>query len=266
MTTSYEHVFTPSLLGRFKFAETRNAAEILAATSPSEFADIQQVLAGFRLTTDLVTRPGGSRSIISRQLDEAFRELGWREVRFEQKLETTLHVFPWRTDEAAYSRMTSTDYEGHKVDNVKGSAALDVEWNPKDGNLDRDLANYTALYDAGIINVGVLVIRSHELRYRVRDVIKEVKETTERLPFASAAWTERMRKLPNDPFGTSTTANFEKLEPRLRRGDARGCPILAVGIGTDAWASEAEDVADFVVAQAQQQADAGENTSMRVDG
>ena len=250
LTSSYTDIFSQELLARYKFAETRNAAQILSATSPQEFRDIVEVLQGFRLTVDLVTRPGGSRSIISKQLDEGFRDRGWREARFEQKLETTLHIFRWGDKGEDFVRSASTEFEGHKVDNVKGTAALDVEWNPKDGNLDRDIANYTALYDAGVINVGVLIIRSHELKDHVRDVIREVKEVTSKLEFVSVDWGTRMKKLSDNPYGTSTTANFEKLVPRLRRGDARGCPILAVGIGSDAWASDVEDVADFVVANA----------------
>lgn len=37
-------------------------------------------------------------------------------------------------------------------------------------------------------------------------------------------------ELGRDAFGTTTTTNLEKLEPRLTRGDAGGCPVLAVAI------------------------------------
>ena len=50
--------------------------------------------------------------------------------------------------------------EGYKVDNFKGRVALDLEWNAKDGNLDRDIGAYRALYDAGFIDVGVIVTRT----------------------------------------------------------------------------------------------------------
>ena len=36
----------------------------------------------------------------------------------------------------------------------KDGAVVDVEWNPKDGNLDRDFGNYTTLHDTGLIDVG----------------------------------------------------------------------------------------------------------------
>lgn len=50
--------------------------------------------------------------------------------------------------------------EGYKVDNVKGRVALDVEWNAKDGNLDRDVGAYRALYEAGIINGAAIITRT----------------------------------------------------------------------------------------------------------
>lgn len=50
--------------------------------------------------------------------------------------------------------------EGYKVDNVKGRMALDIEWNAKDGNLDRDIGAYRALYDAGLID-GAVVIEAY---------------------------------------------------------------------------------------------------------
>ena len=50
--------------------------------------------------------------------------------------------------------------EGYKVDNFVDRLALDVEWNAKDGNLDRDLSAYRALYDAALIDVAVIITRT----------------------------------------------------------------------------------------------------------
>ena len=97
--------------------------------------------------------------------------------------------------------------EGYKVDNVKDRVALDVEWHAKDGNLDRDVSAYRALYEAGIIDGGVVVTRS----------------------FAAIRALSIQLGRP-DGFTTTTTTTIEKLEPRLTRGDGGGCPILAVAI------------------------------------
>lgn len=100
-------------------------------------------------------------------------------------------------------------FAGYKLqDNVKSRVALDVEWNAKDGNLDRDIGAYRALYDSGIIDVGVIVTRTHT---DLRDAaIKLDPKSTK--------------------FKTTTTTNLSKLEPRLTRGDAGGCPVLVIAI------------------------------------
>jgi len=104
--------------------------------------------------------------------------------------------------------------EGYKVDNVKSRVALDVEWNAKDGNLDRDIGAYRSIYDAGIIDAAVLITRTQDdLR------LLAVRLATEAgLPDAGKR------------LGTTTTTNLPKLLPRMTRGDGGGCPILAVAI------------------------------------
>lgn len=240
LTDSWKQVFPARLQQRLKFAETRSASAILAATSPGEFVEVVEVLTCFELDIDRLVRPGGSKSRIAKELDESFRKVGWREARCDQRLETRLSLFRWagsEREEEDQIKMTVNEYGGHKVDNVKNRAALDVEWNSKDGNLDRDISNYTALYDAGIIDVGILITRSHDLKQPVEELIQQVKSITWSMAEneASSQWIYRISKTPDKPYGTSTTANFEKLVPRLERGDGRGCPILAIGIGWDTY-------------------------------
>jgi hypothetical protein len=109
---------------------------------------------------------------------------------------------------------------GHKVDNVKGRVGLDVEWNAKDGNLDRDLANFRALHEAAVIDAGVMVTRDHE---RTKYAANYLAEEAGAIRYNSKG--QRIVLL-----GTSTTTNLEKLVPRLERGDGGGCPILVVAI------------------------------------
>lgn len=40
LTQSFEHCFPPDVLARYPFAETRNAATVLAATNPCAFEQI----------------------------------------------------------------------------------------------------------------------------------------------------------------------------------------------------------------------------------
>lgn len=232
LTESWREVLPDEVIDRYEIAETRNAAAVMKATTPEAFDDMVKVLLGFRLTLDKITTPGGSKSVIAKELDDTFRATGWREAKFDQELTTTLTISRWTgasIPEETRKVVSKNSYGGHKIDNVLGRACLDVEWNPKDGNLDRDLGNYVSLHEGGVIDVGVILTRSgSSLRDFVRSRVAQVKAVT--VTDHYEAWHERMSKLADDPLGTSTTANFDKLRPRIERGDGRGCPILALGI------------------------------------
>lgn len=116
--------------------------------------------------------------------------------------------------------------QGYSVDNVKGRIALDVEWNPKDGNLDRDFSAYRAWHEEGLIDVCVLFTRMHE-------------DTKELADSIWAAYVKSNPQYKNEKqtvdYRTTTTANYEKARERVLRGDLGTCPILVVGIGKAAW-------------------------------
>lgn len=107
------------------------------------------------------------------------------------------------------------------IDALKGRLAVDIEWNAKDGNLDRDILAYRAWYDLGIIDGAVLI----------------TKELSSCKELAKTIWTQFTEqnsqysslKQPVD-LKTSTTTSIEKATERIMRGDAGGCPVLLVGI------------------------------------
>lgn len=208
LTKSFQRVLPEVILDRFEIRETRDAAAVIQNTNPGEFDEIVKILSEFRLTKEDIVTPGGSKGKVATRLDRAFRELGWREGRYDREITSKLRLMPYRAGGEKKARETETKVlsEGYKVDNVKGKIALDVEWHAKDGNLDRDVGAYRALYDVGIIAAGVVVTRSYQ---EIRDLAL---------------------KLGRDAFKTTTTTTLEKLEPRITRGDAGGCPILAFGI------------------------------------
>lgn len=209
LTDSYLQVIPEDIRQRYDFSETRNAAKVLAATNPDEFNEVITVLREFKLSAADITVPGGSKSTVALRLDEEFRKLGWRESRHDTTLKSVLKIMPYRPAGERAPRMIEKEIfsEGYKVDNVKGRLALDVEWHAKDGNLDRDVGAYRALYEAGIIDAGIIITRKHD---------------------AIRALAIRLQR--PEGFKTTTTTNLEKLEPRLARGDAGGCPVLAVAI------------------------------------
>lgn len=208
LTDSYATVIPDAIRERYEWRETRNAARILSSTNEAEFREILEVLSRFELTADDLTVAGGNKGTVATRLDEAFRKLGWREGRHDTKVFSVLTLMPYKAAGEKRERVIEKEVvsEGYKVDNVKARVALDVEWNAKDGNLDRDIGAYRALYDAGIIDVGVIITRTQE----------DIR--------ALAA------KLGRVAFNTTTTTNLMKLEPRMTRGDSGGCPVLAIAI------------------------------------
>ncbi len=209
LTRSFERVLPRGVLSRFDLRETRNAAAVLAATNPIPFREIARVLAGFRLQAKDLTARGGSKSRVPQRLDGLFRRRGWREGRHDTRIESVLRLMPCaeQRESRGTTRRREVVNEGHKIDNVKDGVAVEVEWHAKDGNLDRDLAAFRALYDVGVIDGGVILTRSF-----------------------SAIRALSIRLGRPGGFATTTTTTLEKLEPRLTRGDGGGCPVLAVAI------------------------------------
>ncbi|MCR6495098.1 hypothetical protein LJB71_01765 [Thermomonas sp. S9] len=225
LTTSFQNHVPQDVLARYQFAETRNAAAIFAATNRHAFDQLLTVLRNFQLKSSDLLNPGGQESDLAARMNRAFREHGWREARVDTLIQLSLQ----RTPLAAAGEVrldpiiTETRNEGYKVDNFRDRIALDVEWNAKDGNLDRDIGAYRSLYDAALIDVGVLITRTLDLRDLGRHLALEAGMPP-----------EQARRILN----TTTTTNREKLLPRLTRGDAGGCPILAVFICPETYVSD----------------------------
>jgi hypothetical protein len=218
LTESYLRVVPDSVQRRYELRETRNAAAILSVTGPAEFAELVDALDGFELLVEDLVNRGGNESRLAARLNDRFRSRGWREGRVDTRVRSELRVLPYRPagELEPTVRCSEVFNEGYKVDNVKGRVALDVEWNAKDGNLDRDIGAYRALYDAGLIDCAVVVTRTQT------DLRRLAADLSRRAGLSEAEASKRLQ--------TTTTTNLEKLQPRLTRGDAGGCPVLAVAI------------------------------------
>lgn len=206
---SYQNVFPAEILRRYEMREVRNAAAVIAHTSPQEFKELVKILRGFALTKADILTPGKNEGQVAKRLNKEFRDRGWREGQHDTQITSilTLGAYKGAGEKKATVRESTILSEGYKVDNVKGEVALDIEWNAKDGNLDRDVGAYRALHDADIIGAGVMITRT----------MTDLRDLGHRLG--------RERFLQ-----TSTTTNLGKLEPRLSRGAAGGCPVLAIAI------------------------------------
>lgn len=224
-TATYDDplVLDPAVRARWAFLETSSAAAVLRSVCPAEWADIVSVLGSFHLEPSRWLVAGGNRGDIAKQIDGMFGERGWRETRVDLSTTGILKNKANQTIE----ELPAVYQEGYLVDNFKGRVALDVEWNAKDGNLDRDLSAYRAWHEAGVISAAVLITQD-----RVR-----LKELAERL------WNEyqqtvpidlRKPKLPID-LATSTTTNLDKAALRVRRGVMGTCPLLIVAATPETW-------------------------------
>ena len=83
------------------------------------------------------------------------------------------------------------------------------------------MANFRALHDLGVIDVGVIITRHQE---RTKWAANYLAAAGDRIRYDTR--TEKRIVL----LGTTTTTNMEKLVPKLERGDAGGCPILAIAL------------------------------------
>lgn len=233
VSSSYDRddVVPVAVRGRYEWLETNNAAAILQATSPEEYADLVSVLDAFSLSSNGWLVRGGNRGDIAAQLDQLFRDRGWQETRIDTEVRGrffTEFVRSGGSEHAQQVREVPTIYsEGFRVDNHKGRMIVDVEWNAKDGNLDRDLSAYRSWHELGLINGAAII-------------------TKDRLPLLKLArqvWADYQRTLPQDErdprlpvdLSTSTTTSFDKAEIRVTRQGAGTCPVLIIGVTDRTW-------------------------------
>ncbi|MGH2500133.1 MAG: BglII/BstYI family type II restriction endonuclease [Candidatus Limnocylindria bacterium] len=183
--------FIPDDIRRlYEVKEWRNASAILAGRHEEEWGNILEVLRAFRLKRSYIVKGGGGRSDVPRLVDGHLARLGWQKRRFETRI---------TVDEQSYDSPT------HEVDMFKGRVAVEVEWNNKTEFYDRDLNNFRLLFDLRVIDVGVIITPSDELRGILTSL---------------GIWKK---------YGTSST-NVGKLYPRLEGGGGGGCPVLVFAI------------------------------------
>src|ERR1700756_2228541 len=136
------------IAANYEIWDWRNALYVLSGAHTAEWLEILEVLGSFKLCRSEIVVSGGSKSNISKNIDNAFYDLGWREHEFTTKFTVD--------DEERSSRT-------HKIDCLKGRVGLEIEWNSKDQTFVRDLNNFRVLFDLQVLDVGVIVTRSDGL-------------------------------------------------------------------------------------------------------
>ena len=144
-----DHLIPADIRELYRVKEWRNATGILEMACPKQWAEILDVLRGFRLYASEVIVGGGNRSLITRRIDGAFYGKDWITKGFATSISVDTVTFASPT---------------HAVDCLKDGVALEVEWNNKDPFFDRDLNNFRLLFDLRAIQVGIMVTRATELQ------------------------------------------------------------------------------------------------------
>lgn len=209
------------------FMETNSAAAVMKAVCPSEWADIVDVLSNYRLDPQNWLKPGGNRGDVAEQIDDLFRGKGWRETRLDLEYKGILY----NRNNAKVGELPTIHQKGYLVDNFKNRIVLDVEWNAKDGNLDRDLAAYRSWFEAGLISAGVII----------------TKDRISLLKLARRLWSNYQMTIPQSQqnprlpidLSTSTVTAFDKAQDRVHRGVMGSCPVLIVAANESTWNGQA---------------------------
>lgn len=224
-TNTYDDplVLPASVRTKWEFLETCSAAAVLRSVCPDEWTEITDVLEQFSLDPSQWLKRGGNRGDIAKQIDDMFSQRGWREIRVDLHTEGILYA----KDGNEVGRLPVVKQEGYLVDNFKGRVALDVEWNAKDGNLDRDLSAYRAWHEAGVISAAIIITQD-------RLPLKALAEELWGAYQGTLPPEDRNPRLPID-LSTSTTTNLEKAALRVRRGVMGTCPLLVVAATRSTW-------------------------------
>ncbi|QIE47602.1 restriction endonuclease [Pseudohalocynthiibacter aestuariivivens] len=205
------------ILEKYEVFSYRNAAGILKSSFPDQYDQLLSALRKFEITTTMIKSPGGSKSDIAFYVDTLLDEQ-WNETRITADLHVKLlHAKQKNRVLSEYTRAGFLD--GHRIDFVNGKVAFDFEWNSKDQTYDRDLYAFSAFYEAGAIDIGVILTRGSSLDNQFfRSMGKVLKKD------GSTGMEDVYKK-----YGASTTW-MGKLLYRLDAGRNGGCPVLAIGI------------------------------------
>lgn len=207
----------------WEFMETNSAAAVMRAVCPAEWSDIVAILSAYRLNPNSWLKAGGNRGDIAKEIDALFSERGWHETRLDLETKGLLYS----KNKKKVGELPPVYQEGYLVDNFKGRIVLDVEWNAKDGNLDRDLASYRSWYEAGVISAGVIITKDRPSLLGLARRLWDQYQST--LPEE-----DRTDKLPID-LTSSTTTTLDKAEMRVKRGLMGTCPVLIVAASERTW-------------------------------
>ena len=211
-------LFDDDLRARYSVRSYRSAAAVLAQRAPDELARILQVLRAFRISRREIRSPGGNRMSATTRFGALAAQAGFhQEVRIEADLHVRLRAGKGEAAPQIDHILREDFIHNHLVDFWRGRVAFDYEWNSKDQTYDRDLYAFRSFFEAGVIDVGVIVTRelSNDFFKSLGNCLDKHGQETGQTVAAK--------------FGASTTGTH-KLISRIAAGRSGGCPVLVVGI------------------------------------
>jgi len=245
-----EHPELPSVVGTptvalpegYKYGVTRYADLILREAFPERFAQLVEVLEGYRIDLDELTTGGGGRASHTARFDATLAAHGWgkRNISISRLIDgKVIHETPGHEIDMFAELRADDPYPG---------IGVEMEWNNKDPFYDRDLLNFQALHHEGALAVGVIVTRGPRAWLVTLAIVVLTKLVGCRRTFCAnyVIWDEALAVDQPDLFSANqivhlrpiaddgTFARFVAANPFVRRfypGFAPSVPLAGFGPG-----------------------------------
>ena len=227
------------LAAGFDVSSLNHAEAVMVRDFAEPLDELCEILVNMEVLDSELVRGGGGESSLTQRLRQALTEQDWK----KRKIVIRKIV-------AGKERAATTHEIDHVRETVRGSVALEIEWNNKDPFYDRDLENFHRLHLEGAISVGIVLTRGRSLQRAMRAIVLDfalardiksfedlaeigINPTTRQMKMIEASGGEFAhdwaRVFVADKFGMATT-HWDKLQERVRRGVGNPCPLVLVGI------------------------------------
>lgn len=243
-------MFERLIAASFQVEFHSHAQAILAGDFPEVERELEEVLLKATIPIEEIIAGGGGEAKGTQRLRRGLQALGWNTETFT--VEKLINGAP---REAISHKMDHVKSYG-LPNGVRGTVAMEIEWNNKDPFYDRDLENFKRLHAEGAISVGVIVTRGRSLQDRMPELVRRFFDERQIQDFAGLLrWgydpTAKQRdaimkrvnrekdpltfreafvdKFVSDKFGEATT-HWRKLEARVHRGVGNPCPLVLIGL------------------------------------
>ncbi|WP_338779529.1 BglII/BstYI family type II restriction endonuclease [Metabacillus sp. FJAT-52054] len=196
--------------------ERRNGLIVIKQKYPQLWQEIKFALRGFRLYFDEVADPGGGKSPVTNRLESPFKHKGWIAAEFQERNKLIRGKNFGKPNEQELEVIFQNS-QTHEIDLFKGRVAIEIEWNNKHQFFSRDLETFNYLYNAGIIDVGIIITKHTSLHSLFKTLGYYIKKDSKGKP-----------KMIADKHA-STHTHTDKLY-KLLDSNRCSCPLVIIGL------------------------------------